>query len=199
MTAPQHVGNHHEGLLLRPPAPGDRVRMLELAHDPLQLAYGVPVGVPVPEEEADLDERVARSRAAYERLEPGDLTVADAADPDRFLASVAWRHDVPALLRIADVGYSVHADARGRGVAVRSLRALVHWLLVDPGGPRQQRVQLDHSVENPASCRTALAAGMPREGVRRGFLPLRGESGDPRRHDVCLHGLPVHDVLGPPA
>ncbi len=52
------------------------------------------------------------------------------------------------------------------------------------------RVQLDHSVENPASCAVAEAAGFAQEGVRRGFLPLR----DPdapfgvRRHDVCLHG-----------
>ena len=35
------------------------------------------------------------------------------------------------------------------------------------------RVQLDHSVENIASCRVALAAGFEIEGVRRGFLPLR--------------------------
>ncbi len=168
--------------------------MLELAHDPLQLAYGVPLGVPVPQRESDLDERVAQSRAAYELREPGDLTVADAARPDRFLASVAWRQDVPALLRIADVGYSVHPDARGQGVSTRALRTLVRWLLVDAHGPRQARVQLDHSVENTASCRTALGAALPREGVRRGFLPLRGESGEPRRHDVCLHGLPAGDL-----
>ena len=34
-------------------------------------------------------------------------------------------------------------------------------------------MQLDHSVENEASCRAALAAGFEREGVRRGYLPLR--------------------------
>ena len=34
-------------------------------------------------------------------------------------------------------------------------------------------MQLDHSVENPASCRTALASGFSREGVRTGYLPLR--------------------------
>ncbi len=70
-------------------------------------------------------------------------------------------------------------------------RTLTRWLTVDDDGPHLARVQLDHSVENPASCRTALAAGFEREGVRKAFLPLR-DDGAPdgvRRHDVCLHGF----------
>ena len=57
------------------------------------------------------------------------------------------------------------------------------------------RVQLDHSVENVASCRVALAAGLEIEGVRRGFLPLRDPAAPDgvRRHDVCLHGVVAPD------
>jgi RimJ/RimL family protein N-acetyltransferase len=107
------------------------------------------------------------------------------------LGVVSWRHDHPALLRIADIGYGVHADSRRRGVGSRSVRVLTRWLLHDEDGPRQLRVQLDHSIENLASCRTARAAGFEKEGIRRGFLPLRDATAPDgvRRHDVCLHGL----------
>lgn len=187
-------GVRGEGLLLRPPVPADRARLLELALDPVQLAYGIPVGVPLPHTEDDLDQRVESSRAAYALREPGDLVITEELDESRALGTVGWRFDVPAVLRVADVGYAVHSDARGRGVAGRALRVAVRWLLLDDAGPRLARVQLDHSVDNPASCRTALAAGMEREGTRRGFLPLRGESGVPRRHDVCLHGVLPADL-----
>lgn len=186
-----------EGLLLRVPDVGDRERSLELYHDHDQLYFGMPVGVPVPASVDDLDDRMARAREAYDALAPCDLTIADQDDPGRFLGSISWRQDVPSLLRIADVGYAVHPDARGLGVASRALRLMVHWLSADEGGPHQARVQLDHSVENPASCRTALSAGLEQEGVRRGFLPLRDDTAPEglRRHDVCLHGLVPPRVL----
>ena len=97
---------------------------------------------------------------------------------------------VPAPLRVADIGYAVHPDSRGQGVATRAVRTLTRWLTVDDDGPALPRVQLDHSVENIASCRTALAAGFEQEGVRRHFLPLRDQDapGGERRHDVCMHG-----------
>ena len=71
--------------------------------------------------------------------------------------------------------------------------ALTRWLMA-PDGRGLDRVQLDHSTENPASCRVALAAGFEREGIRRGYLPLRDPDGTVRRHDVCLHG-----TITPPA
>ena len=111
-------------------------------------------------------------------------------DPARFLGSAAWLFHVPAPLRVADIGYAVHPDSRGQGVATRAVRTLTRWLTVDDDGPALPRVQLDHSVENTASCRTALAAGFEKEGVRRHFLPLRDQDapGGERRHDVCMHG-----------
>ncbi|GAB3992297.1 GNAT family N-acetyltransferase [Nocardioides marmoraquaticus] len=180
-----------EGLVLRALAPGDRDRVLELAHDPLQLALGVPAGVPVPGDLEQVDERVTGSAAALGALQPGRLAVAAQTDPDRFLGELAWRHGAHPTMGVVDVGYAVHPDARGTGVASRALRLLVRWLLHDPEGPGAARVQLDHSVDNAASCRVALAAGMEQEGVRRSYLPLRDpeQSGGVRRHDVCLHGI----------
>lgn len=98
---------------------------------------------------------------------------------------------------VADIGYAVAPDSRGAGLATAAVRLLSAWLAQAGFGPAIARVQCDHSVENPASCRVAVAAGFAREGVRRGFLPLR-ESGQPqaaiRRHDVCMHGLLAIDL-----
>jgi RimJ/RimL family protein N-acetyltransferase len=187
-----------DGLVLRALAPGDADRLLEIYTDPDELRWGLPVGVPVPEDRGAVLARVEESATAWTGRAPGNVAVADAVVPDHLLGIVSWRLDQP-ILRIADVGYVVHADARGRGVATRGLRLLTEWLIgalpEDAGqeSPRLPRVQLDHSVENPASCTVALRAGYEREGVRPSYLPLRDpEAPDGvRRHDVCLHGLVV--------
>jgi RimJ/RimL family protein N-acetyltransferase len=180
-----------EGLSLRLPVAGDGPRWLELLHDPEQLRFATPSVVPVPATLADLEPRIEAAAERYAAREPGTLIVADATAPDHLLGLVTWRWDVPPALQVSDIGYSVHPDARGRGVARRAVTTFVRWLVLDPEGPRQARVQLDHSVENTASCRVALSAGLAREGIRRGFLPLRDPASPEgfRRHDVCLHGL----------
>ena len=180
-----------EGLVLRLPRPTDRERWLELFHDLDQLRYGTPSVIPIPATVDDLDERVAAAHRHFEGGEPTTFVIADEDAPDRFLGTVGWSFHVPAPLQIGDVGYSVHPDTRGQGVASRALRTLTAWLINGEGGPRLARLQLDHSVENEASCRTALAAAFHREGVRRDYLPLRDDTvlGGVRRHDVCLHGL----------
>ncbi len=179
-----------EGLVLRPALLGDLDRWFDLYRDPDELRFGTPTVVVLPTTPRQLEPRVAESRLHFDDLVPGRLVVAGAADPEGFLGVVDWRQDVPPAFRVADVGYGVHPDSRGRGVATRALRLLTRWLVEDEGGPHQVRVQLDHSVENVASCRVAAGAGYAQEGVRRGFLPLRDPDapGGERRHDVCLHG-----------
>lgn len=180
-----------EGVALRMPEPGDRERWLEMLHDLDQLRLGTPAVIPVPAHVDDIDERVAEARRKFAALQPTTFVVVDEEDPERFLGTAGWSFHVPAPLQVADVGYSIHPDARGRGVATRALRTLTRWLTADASGPHLARVQLDHSVENPASCRAALAAGFAREGVRAAFLPLRDPDAPDgvRRHDVCLHGF----------
>jgi RimJ/RimL family protein N-acetyltransferase len=180
-----------EGLLLRLPTMSDRARWLELFRDPDQRRFGTPSVVQIPETLEDLDDRIAVAHRHFEAGEPNTFVVAAEDHPERFLGTVGWSFFVPPPIRVADVGYSVHPDGRGRGVATRALRTLTRWLTDDEDGPKLARVQLDHSVENPASCRTAQAAGFEREGVRRAFLPLRDADAPDgvRRHDVCLHGF----------
>ena len=184
-----------EGIDLRLPTSADRERWFELINDPDELRFGVPAFVSLPETAESLDSRVADAVEAYAARAPGSFAIVAPADPDRFLGIISWRLDAHAALRIADIGYGVHPDSRGRGVARRAIRTVVRWLTTDVHGPRMVRVQLDHSVDNVASCRVALAAGLEIEGVRRGFLPLRDPAAPDgvRRHDVCLHGVVVPD------
>jgi RimJ/RimL family protein N-acetyltransferase len=184
-----------EGLALRPPTSGDRQRWLELLHEPHNLDLGTPVFVTLPTTVEELDPRVSEASVRFAAREPGTFSVAWAQDPAYFLGTIAWRQDAPPPLRVCDIGYAVHPDARRQGVGSRAIRLLTRWLTAEADGPGMARVQLDHSVENEASCRVALAAGFAREGVRRAFLPLRDPDapGGVRRHDVCLHGFVAGD------
>jgi len=177
------------GLLLRPARESDAQRWLEMLRDPVYVTYAAPAFVTLASEAAGLTERIEQSQTSWQERAPGMLAVVPAADPDLFLGDISWRWTTGEKLGVAEIGYGVHPEARGRGVGRRAIVALTRWLL-SAEGRGLARVQLDHSVENEPSCRVALAAGFEREGIRRRFLPLRDPEapGGVRRHDVCLHG-----------
>lgn len=178
-----------DGILLRAPEQSDAARWFEMIGDPDEARWARPVFVdPVEDVEAVLGQ-IERMRAAIAAGEPATYAVVEVDDPSRLLGTIQWRIDTHPGKRVVDIGYGVHPDARGRGVARRAMRALTAWL-ISADGPGFDRVQLDHSTENVASCRAAVAAGFEQEGVRRSVLPLRDPvTGLVRRHDVCLHGL----------
>jgi RimJ/RimL family protein N-acetyltransferase len=64
----------------------------------------------------------------------------------------------------AEAAYWVLPYARGRGIAVRALRAATRWALSDAGF---HRLELMHSPENATSCRVGCEAGYVPEGTRR--------------------------------
>ena len=181
--------NDGSGLLLRPARESDAERWLEMLRDPVYVTYAAPAFVTLASEAAGLTERIEQSQASWQERAPGMLAVVTAADPALFLGDISWRWTTGEKLGVAEIGYGVHPEARGQGVGRRAIVALTRWLL-SPEGRGLARIQLDHSVENEASCRVALAAGFEREGIRRGFLPLRDPAAPDgvRRHDVCLHG-----------
>jgi [ribosomal protein S5]-alanine N-acetyltransferase len=81
----------------------------------------------------------------------------------------------------AEAAYWTVPAARGRNIAARALRAVSQWML-DSGN--LHRLELNHSVANPASCRVAVKAGYAFEGTRRRQgLHLDGW------HDMHLHAL----------
>jgi RimJ/RimL family protein N-acetyltransferase len=62
------------------------------------------------------------------------------------------------------VSYWILADARRRGIATRSVRAVTHWA----HSLGLHRIELQHSTRNQASAGVARAAGFIKEGIRRG-------------------------------
>jgi RimJ/RimL family protein N-acetyltransferase len=76
---------------------------------------------------------------------------------------------------VAEVGYWVKAEARGRGVATEAVRLISRWALDQLG---MARVQLGTHPENPASARVATKAGFQREGVLRSLREIKGERVD---------------------
>jgi RimJ/RimL family protein N-acetyltransferase len=66
---------------------------------------------------------------------------------------------------VAEVGYWVAAEARGRGTATAVARLVSRWAF--GAEPTLQRIELRAAVENPASNRVAEKAGFTREGVLR--------------------------------
>ncbi len=165
--------------------PDDVPQLVALLNDPLMRRWSPTLAV---QDETTCTERVRAAQEAERRGQPAAFAVVDADHPDQVLGSFDWRAGYPPGFSVVDVGYGVAAAARGRGVAGTTLRLVTEWLL-DPAGGDVERVQLDHAVENEASCRTALRAGFAVEGRRERFLPLRAAADAPVvRHAVCLHG-----------
>ena len=84
---------------------------------------------------------------------------------------------------IAEVGYWVANEARGKGVCTRALRLVAAWALARPG---MARLQLRADEENVPSKRVAENAGFTREGV------LRSSHYNPRldrRVDFVMYSL----------
>ncbi|MFF5210544.1 GNAT family N-acetyltransferase [Streptosporangium sp. NPDC000396] len=90
--------------------------------------------------------------------------------------------------RISEIGYWVAPWARGYGIAAAATRAVGYWLLVDQGF---QRLELKAATGNVASQKTALKAGLQREGIMRnvGFTHAG-------RVDLVLFSLIPSDLPG---
>ncbi|WP_372736663.1 GNAT family N-acetyltransferase [Nocardioides sp.] len=174
-------------VLLRTWRLDDAPARLALSADPDVRRWSPPMAPATLER---VQERIQAARQPDALLAPRDWVIADPEDDAKVLGSIDLRIDLPPMFRIADLGYNVLPWARGRGVASAALRLLSQWLLASDGKDLQ-RLQLDHAVENQASCRTALRAGFRIEGQRASFLPIPDGDGV-RFADVCMHGLAPH-------
>jgi RimJ/RimL family protein N-acetyltransferase len=176
-----------DGLVLRTWRRTDLDPMTRLLADPESRRWSPPIHV---RGDDWIAERLTRAVRSAEDDDPTTFVIAASDDPDGALGSIDFRRDLPIPpFSVVDVGYNLLPEARGRGIAGRALRLLSGWVL-SPQGMDLERVQLDHAVENHASCRTADRAGFTREGVRRHLLPLQDSPEAPVVfHDTCLHGL----------
>ena len=168
-------------LSLRPWRPGDVPDVLDALRDPAVARWN-------PADSTAPDLAVAAAWVA-QRADWSDGSHASfaIADDDALLGSVS-------LFRIdrvhdnAEIGYWVAAKARGRGVAVTSVRGVSDWAFTALG---LARVHLFHAVENPASCRVAEKSGYRLEGTTRQSYRY----GDGVLHDEHLHGRLATDPV----
>ncbi len=165
---------------------GDVNALVVASNDPLVQLY---TRVPTPYTVDDARDFVTGAAARRLFDESLDLAVA-AREDDRLLGAIGIivnRHDDAR----AEIGYWVHPDERGRGVAARALTLLSRWALAEA---RFVRLDLQAAVANAASIRVAERCGFVREGTLREAW-YRG----PRRTDMALFSLLRGDAGRPPA
>lgn len=112
-----------------------------------------------------------------------DLAVADAGS-DEALGAVGIGIDH--ANKVAQAGYWIAPERRGRGIAPRALTLLARWAFDNLD---IARLQLYTHTYNPASQRVAEKAGFVREGTLRSYRDIKG-----RREDVVMFSLLPQDV-----
>jgi RimJ/RimL family protein N-acetyltransferase len=120
-------------------------------------------------------EMIAVWRAAWAQERRLEWAVADA---DGTLLGRLGFKSLALFDGIATIAYWTVPAARGRGLAPRAVDAATRWAF-DVGF---RRLELEHSTQNPASCRVAEKAGFVAEGTR--FGAARHADG---HHDMHTH------------
>ncbi|WP_437018629.1 GNAT family N-acetyltransferase [Streptomyces sp. enrichment culture] len=172
---------HGHGLRLRgwdPESDADAEAWLRGVRDPDFLRWNTPLR---PVTDIDGAREALRARvldAADGRSVSFRITDADSGATLGHLGVNRMDHG----LRRACVGYWVLPEARGRGVATRSLLLAARWAF---GVLGMHRLELDHALGHEASCRVAERCGFRHEGTMRGAL-LQPERRDAFR-DAHLH------------
>ena len=144
--------------------------------------------VPHPYGEADARTYVAMTRRGWKDGTHAGFAVTDAGTGE-VLGSVGL-HWLDPDQGVAEVGYWVRREVRGRGIATRATVLVARWAL---GSCGMKRVQLRADSRNVASQRVAEAAGFRREGVLRSarFNPRQG-----RRVDFVVYSLLAGERAG---
>ena len=75
------------------------------------------------------------------------------------------------------IGYWTVAEARGRGIAARCVRAATEWLFGGQGIMSADEIELLHTVGNEGSCRVAQKCGYALESVLAPMPPKFPDEG----------------------
>jgi RimJ/RimL family protein N-acetyltransferase len=137
--------------------------------------------VPQPYGEGEARTYVAMTRRGWKDGTHAAFAITDAKS-DEVIGSIGV-HWLDPEHGVAEVGYWVRREARGRGVATRATRLVSRWAIARGG---MKRLQLRADRRNVASQRVAERAGFRQEGVMRSvrFNPRQG-----RRVDFVLYSL----------
>jgi RimJ/RimL family protein N-acetyltransferase len=169
------------GLALRPFEAGDVAAVTAACQDPEIPRW---THVPSPYREQDALQFFSYAAAAREAGRELHMAIVS-ADDDRLLGTIGLEAGVEPA--IAEIGYWVAPEARGRGVATRAVALFSGWAIRELG---IERVELLAHPENEASQLVARAAGFTREGLLRRYRRRKG-----RREDLLMFSL-LADELG---
>lgn len=158
-----------DGLELRPWQPADSAVLVRAYSDEAIVRWHA---LTLTGREAE--ERIAERSRAWTDETGGDWAVVEAGS---VAGRVSMRH-LDLADGSAELGYWVLPECRGRAVARRAVAALSEWLFARG----LHRLEIEHAVENRASCAVAQSAGFILEGTKRdGLLHADGW------HDMHLH------------
>lgn len=119
--------------------------------------------IPQPYGLADAFEYIARSTQGWREATSTNFAVfVEGIDGAAGSVGIHWLDHESG---VAEVGYWVAAEARGRGVATTAVRVSAAWAFA--AAPWLTRLQLRADVMNVGSNRVAEKAGFTREGVLR--------------------------------
>lgn len=163
---------------LRPWCRSDAPQRFEGFSDPLCLRFSWPLVEPFTE--AHVVGNFDEQEEARLRGEELNFAVVDATDLDRVWGGASV-YDVDLDPARAAVGYWLAPDARGRGVATRTLRLLARWAFDHLA---IARLELTCAPDNVASQRVAERGGFVCEGVLRSHIRFKGG-----RRDTVLFSL----------
>lgn len=170
-----------ELVALRPKHRSDVPQLFAGFSDPLCQRFSWPRVEPFTR--THVVDNIEAQEQARLRGEAIDLAVVDATDPDLVLGATSL-YDVDTDQARAAVGYWLAPDARGHGIATRSLRMLAAWAVDEL---TVARLELACAPDNVASQRVAERCGFVREGVLRSHIRFK----DGRRDSVMYGLLPT--------
>jgi RimJ/RimL family protein N-acetyltransferase len=167
------------GVVLRRPEWDDVAWIADACGD-RELSRYVPA-IPYPYSEADARAYAGYAARAWAEGSAATFVIAEVRG-GRALGMIAL-HLFAGDPGLAEVGYWLHRQARGRGAATTAVRLVAGWAFERLG---IGRLSLQTAPENLASQRVAERAGFTREGVLRGWLA----TADGRRDSVMFSLLP---------
>lgn len=150
-----------DGALLRFPREADLARWAEAESDPITRHWSNEPGQSVE------DMRHAFHRRIWKQATGDGATWTITDSDDRLLGQVL----VEGLSGTAEIGYFMHPDARGRGLATAAVRAAADHAL-DPTGLDLPRIELYAAADNAPSLSVARSAGFTEFGRKTAAEPL---------------------------
>lgn len=177
-----------EALRLRPLRSGDDPRVVQACGDAVAQQWLAALPSPYQLSDARWWREDCQRRAALG--ETVTWAVADPAD-DRIIGAInlfgmAGSGSGPGRARQAEIGYWVHPEARGRGVATAATRAALRHAFVpeEDGGLGLTRVFALAAVDNAPSRTVLTGAGMSESGLDHAALILRTGPSDAVRYEI---------------